>query len=456
MDALGLAGDLIQLVWTILSFVIVLSVVVAIHELGHLMVGRWCGIKAEVYSIGFGKVLWARTDRYGTRWQVALLPFGGFVKFLGDMDPASTRRVADEEIAPDERRHAFHNAALWRRALTVVAGPVANFLLSILIFFGLGLALEWPTEDPVVAGIEPDRPGIVGFEAGDRVLALGETDIPDFATLMSELLKTNGAETRAVIERDGREIETQVRYVSPPRVTALTADGAAIAAGMRLGDLIVDIGGNEISSSRQLALVAATLSVDETVSVIVDREGKRIALDFAPRFVTRTHPVTGEVEPVPTLGVSLGDLGIRPLVTSGTVGDAAWYGVFSVWKIIRDTILYIEQMLFKGADTSSLSGPIGIAKHSATAASAGWMTYIHFIAFVSTAIGLLNLFPIPVLDGGHLLFYATEAIRGKPTNGTVVKYGTMAGLSLLLLLMVFVTFNNDLGLGEWLSQNQGG
>jgi regulator of sigma E protease len=126
--------------------------------------------------------------------------------------------------------------------------------------------------------------------------------------------------------------------------------------------------------------------------------------------------------------------------------------VLRTWRIIADTVLYIREMLFHGADTSQLSGPIGIAKHSADAASQGGLQFLFFVAFVSTAIGLLNLFPIPVLDGGHLVFYLAEAIRGKPNNETVVRYGTMAGLSLLLLLMVYVTFNNDLGLGAWLDQ----
>ena len=141
MTILGGAGTLIGPVlgWVI-PFVVVLSVVVAIHELGHLMVGRWCGIRAEVYSIGFGKVLWSRMDRHGTVWQVALLPFGGYVKFLGDMDPASAGQVDDSELAPQDRAYAFHNAALWKRALTVLAGPVANFILSIIIIFGLALS----------------------------------------------------------------------------------------------------------------------------------------------------------------------------------------------------------------------------------------------------------------------------------------------------------------------------
>ncbi|MEM1161182.1 MAG: site-2 protease family protein, partial [Pseudomonadota bacterium] len=134
LQSIPLIGPLLG--W-VLPFLIVLSIVVAIHELGHLMVGRWCGIKAEVYSIGFGKVIWSRADKHGTVWQIAVLPLGGYVKFLGDMDPASAGQVDDSEIPPEERRHAFHNAALWKRTLTVLAGPVANFILSIVVIAGL-------------------------------------------------------------------------------------------------------------------------------------------------------------------------------------------------------------------------------------------------------------------------------------------------------------------------------
>ena len=435
------------------SFVIVLSIVVAIHELGHLMVGRWCGIRAEVFSIGFGKVLWSRRDRHGTVWQVAMLPFGGFVKFLGDMDPASARQADDSELRPEDRAYAFHNAALWKRTLTVAAGPVANFLLSLIIFFGLALQSDKYSDLPVIGSIDADARGIVGFAEGDRILAVNGTETPDFPSAVRLLNEASGAPVEAVVERDGRRITTEVTYATPPLITDLSATGAAIAAGLRPGDIIVEINGSPIASSRELALRATSMSVDGPSAVRIDRDGELLDFEITARLVTRENPETGLVEPVPTLGVMLGEIGMHPPMEPTTLSDAANYAVGAVWRIVSDTVLYIHQMLFKGADTGALSGPIGIAKHSADAAKAGGLALLQFVAFVSTAIGLLNLFPIPVLDGGHLLFYLTEAIRGKPASETIVKFGTMAGLSLLLLLMVFVTFNNDLGLGDWLSQN---
>ena len=440
------------LVW-IVPFLVVLSIVVAVHELGHLLVGRWCGIKAEVFSIGFGKVLWARTDRLGTRWQVAALPLGGYVKFLGDMDPASAGKADDGEIAPEDRRHAFHNAALWRRALTVLAGPVANFLLSLVIFFGLGLAGDRPSDEPVIAAIEAERlEDVTGLQPGDRVLSVGGVETATFGEVIDVLSRTNGQPTEVVVERAGETLAVEARYVSPPIVTGLTADGAAIGAGVRPNDRLLAVGGTPVASAREVQLAIAALPRGEPVEFRIRRDGEVTELTFTPKLRERVHPETGELEEIPFLGISMQDTGVVPAMVPSSVGDAAEYAVLRTWRIIADTVLYIREMLFHGADTSQLSGPIGIAKHSADAASQGGLQFLFFVAFVSTAIGLLNLFPIPVLDGGHLVFYLAEAIRGKPNNETVVRYGTMAGLSLLLLLMVYVTFNNDLGLGAWLDQ----
>ena len=439
---------------TVLAFVLCLSIVVAIHELGHLMVGRWCGIRAEVYSIGFGKVLFSRKDKHGTVWQFALLPLGGFVKFVGDMDPSSSRQASDEELPPEKRAYAFHNAALWKRTLTVAAGPAINFLLSLVIFFCIALfVLPKASDEPVIATIAKERTEVSGLKEGDRVLSVNGVETETFGAVLTELLRSNGDEVPARLQRDGAEIESRVRYVTPPLVTGVSSDGAAIAAGIIPGDMIVEINGTKVASTRHLILMGVDMTVCEEITVRVDREGELIDFSFAPRFVERPHPETGDLMPLPTMGVMLGEQGIGAPTVETTVSDAAYYAVNRVITIVTDSVNYINQMLFKGATTDHLSGPIGIAKHSANAANAGLTNFLMFIAFISTAIGFMNLLPIPILDGGHLMFYAAEAIRGKPANESIVRYGTLAGFSLLILLMVFVTFNNDLGLGDWLTQN---
>ena len=451
LNSIPLVGPI--LFW-VLPFIIVLSIVVAIHELGHLMVGRWCGIRAEVYSIGFGKVLWSRKDKHGTVWQVALLPFGGFVKFLGDMDPASAGQVDDSEMDPEDRKYAFHNAALWKRALTVLAGPVANFLLSIIIFFGIAMYSGKASDEPVIAELGDLATEELALLPGDRVLRVGDEPIESFGELIVALTRTNGVPTPVQLVREGDQITVESRYSIPAVIASMRADGRALGAGMRPGDTVTAVDGTPIASARQLQLLVADSTHGQPLTFTVERGEDLLSITFTPELVTREHPETGVVEPVPTMGVGLPTFGgLLPVMVSATPMEAGQAAVLRVWQIISDTVVYIKQMLFHGADTSHLSGPIGIAKHSTNAANQGLITLITFTAFVSTAIGLMNLFPIPVLDGGHLVFYAVEAIRGKPTHEAIVRYGSVAGLSLLLLLMVFVTFNNDLGLGAWLSQD---
>ena len=451
LNSIPLIGPV--LFW-VLPFLVVLSIVVAIHELGHLMVGRWCGIHAEVFSVGFGKVLWSRVDKHGTQWQVAALPLGGYVKFLGDMDPASAGQVDDSELTEAERGRAFHNAALWKRAATVLAGPVANFILSFGIFVGLAFYTGQATDEPVIAGFSDDQVAELGLEVGDRVLRVGETETPGFGDFVTALFRSNGEPTDVLIERDGAEQTVRLSYGAPALVTGISASGEAIAAGMRPGDLITAVDGVAISNARQLQLFVADAEPGKELVFSVEREGETKDIAFTPELVTRAHPRSGEEQPVPTMGIHLPSLGgFLPQTESIGVGMAAKFAVQRVWAIISDSVTYIWRMIFDNATTDHLSGPIGIAKFSAQAAERGPVDLIQMIALISTAIGFLNLFPIPVLDGGHLVFYFVEWIRGKPINEAIVRYGSAAGLSLLLLLMVFVTFNNDLGLGTWFTQD---
>ena len=274
------------LIWTI-PFIIVLSIVVAIHELGHLMVGRWCGIKAEVFSIGFGTVIWSRVDKYGTKWQVAALPLGGYVKFLGDMDPASARQADESEIPPEDRAHAFHNAALWRRTLTVLAGPVANFILSILVLWGLSFYVGKMSDEPVVAELGSLEAEVVGFQPGDRILRVGDKDIESFSEALQILLASDGDPVPVVVERDGAEVVFESRYSLPPVISGMQADGAALAAGLRINDEIRKIGDKNIASLRQLQLVTAELPHHEEIPFVVLRDGKERVIRFTPDVVER-------------------------------------------------------------------------------------------------------------------------------------------------------------------------
>jgi regulator of sigma E protease len=427
----------------ILPFLAVLSIVVFVHEYGHYIVGRWCGIKAEVFSIGFGKPLLKWTDRRGTRWQVAALPLGGFVRFVGDMDPASAGRAEDDDLSPEQRRVAFHNASLLRRALTVAAGPAANFLLSVLIFAVMSISIGLASNEPVIGKIGPDAVEDVGFLPGDRVLSIGDQEVGGFGDILGILSRTNGEPQPAVVERSGEVIQITVRYHREPRIAVVTPGMPAARAGLLGGDLFVSVNGEAVRSYRELQLVTAGLPHGAEIEVVVDREGKLHTFRFTPDVVERHHPVTTEIEPVPTMGIR-GPLfaGIEPEREPMPIGRALSGGVADTWRIISGTLIYVGDMLFEGADTSQLGGPIRIAEVSGDAAQQGAQSLIGLIAILSASIGLINLFPIPILDGGHLMFYFFELLRGRPVGETWMKVGTMIGLSLVVLLMVFATYND--------------
>ena len=440
-----------------IPFLLVLSVVVAVHEYGHYIVGRWCGIKAEVFSIGFGKVIWSRMDRHGTRWQLAALPLGGFVKFVGDMDPASAGSKDDSDLSPEERAQAFHNAALWRRALTVLAGPVANFLLSIIVFACIAFYQGRPSQEPVIAGYgQVEIAGFTaeelavagrGFEADDRVLRVGDKEIETFSDIIETLRRSNGAEIEVLVDRDGAEQTFTTTFRTPPIVIDLSTTGAAMAKGIQPGDLLLSVDGLGMGSSRDVELVMTEIEPGKEIEILIERAGEEKSFRLTPQIIERTHPESGEKVALPTMGVSLGTIGgPEPAREWLMPWDAAYFGVLKVGEIIGRTVLYINQMLFHGADTSQLSGPIGIAKVSGEAAKRGISDIIFLVGFLSTAIGFVNLLPIPVLDGGHLAFYAAEALRGRPLGESWMRYGTALGLSLVLLLMVFVTYNDILKL----------
>jgi len=427
----------------VLPFLIVLSVVVFVHEFGHYIVGRWCGIGAEVFSVGFGRKLFGWTDRRGTRWQVAALPLGGYVKFVGDMDPASAGKASDDELTAQERREAFHHAALWRRAATVFAGPAANFLLSIALFAGIALAVGKAGEEPVVADIGPGAISEVGFEPGDRVIEIEGEPVETFSAVLDELHRSDGEPLDVLVERDGERRMIEVVYQTAPRIDSITPGMAAAQAGIVPGDLVLSIAGQDVSSFYDLQTIAAELPHNEPVEMVVQRNGEEMSFTFTPELMERKHPETGEVVPLPTFGIRSN--GAAALTTTTVpVGpvEAVTVGVSQTWMIASGTVTYLADMVFANADTSQLGGPLRIAEISSQKAEEGIGDLIWLIALLSTSIGLLNLFPIPVLDGGHLMFYALEALRGRPLGDRWMQVGNMIGLSLVLFLMVFATYND--------------
>ena len=436
---LPLVGPLLT---TVVPFIIVLSIVVFVHEYGHYIVGRWCGIGAEAFSVGFGREIAGWTDSRGTRWRIGVLPLGGYVKFLGDSDASSSHvdAAALARLSPEERRHSFHTAPVGRRALTVAAGPMANFLLSIVIFAAVALTQGAPARGPVVGEIAADaNPEFAeALAPGDRVLSLDGQTLEDFAALQSALLASDGAEQVArVLRRDGREETVAVSFRPPARVDAVVPGGAAAEAGLQPGDVITAIDGEAIDGFAALQRATAA-SGGQPMLLTVQRDGQTFDVSLTPRLENPDDPASR-----PLLGIQKQGTELLPLIEPVGPVSAVGFGVARTWDIIVVSLTGLAEVV-TGAQKAEevLGGPIRIAEVSGEAASRGLGVFIGLIAVLSTSIGLINLFPIPILDGGHLMFYAIEKLRGAPLREKWMELGNRIGLALVLMLMLFATFND--------------
>lgn len=366
----GIAGYLIP-------FLFVLTIVVFFHELGHFLVARWCGIKVLTFSLGFGPELFGFNDRHGTRWKVSAIPLGGYVKFLGDESAASTPdQEAAAVMSEEEKRVSFHHQPVGSRAAVVVAGPLANFLLAIVIFAAIFM--------------------VVGKQS------------------------------------------------TSARVDTVQANSAAAAAGFKPGDLVVSIDGGKIDSFSEMQRVVS-VSAGVPLTIQVERDGTLVTLSATPQL-RQIKDRFGNEHTLGVLGISRsmkpGDIKTQKLGPLAAVGA----GVKETWFVVDRTLAYIGGVFVGREAANQLGGPIRIAQVSGEVATAGFTALIHLAAVLSISIGLLNLFPIPLLDGGHLLFYGIEAVRGQPLSERAQEVGFRIGLAIVVMLMIFATFNDILNL----------
>lgn len=444
MDILGFLPQFGSVIWTLLAFVLALSVIVAIHEYGHYIVGRWSGIYAEVFSLGFGPVLFSRVDKRGTVWQFALLPFGGYVKFLGDANAASAPDgEAVREMSDADKRRTMPGAPLWARAATVAAGPVFNFILSILIFSAVIFA-RGETADPLAVGELRPMPAVQELQIGDQLLAIEGVAVPGFddgagfSALEDSIPRQ--PEVTYTVGRKGAEIDVTGPYPYPPLVTQVSPQSAALAAGLRAGDVITSINGEPVFAFEQLKTFVEG-SDGAPLSLIVWNDGESRDVTLAPKRVDEPQADNTFITQW-RIGVA-GGLFFEPATQPTSIGTALSNGVLQTQRIIEGSLSGLYHMVTGAISSCNLSGPIGIAQVSGTMASQGATSFIWFIAVLSTAVGLLNLFPVPVLDGGHLVFYAYEAVTGKPPSDRALRIFMTIGLTLVLSMMVFA-LGNDL------------
>ncbi|AUN29837.1 RIP metalloprotease RseP [Niveispirillum cyanobacteriorum] len=367
--------EVLGFIWNYgVMFLVVLTILVFVHEMGHFLVARRNGVRVEVFSIGFGPEIIGRTDRLGTRWKFSLIPLGGYVKMFGDAGAASTPGTGLDRMTPAQRAVSFHHKRVGQRMAIVAAGPAANFLFAILALAFMFMVYGQPYTPPVVREILPEGAAAeAGMKPGDRIVSMDGRETPRFEDVLGVIVMNPGRTVSMVVER-------------------VEAEGA---------------------------------------------EPKRLELTVTPR-AEKMEDRFGNIHTIGRLGVMRGNDEYR----RQTPLTAIWEAGKETVRLTEGTLDAVWQMALGMRSTNELGGPIRIAQMSGQVAQTGFVTMIWFVAVLSINLGLINLFPIPMLDGGHLLYYAVEAVRGRPLGERAQEYGFRVGLALVLTLMVFATWND--------------
>jgi regulator of sigma E protease len=365
------------LIGYVIPFLFVLTIVVFFHELGHFLIARWAGVKVLTFSLGFGPELAGFNDRHGTRWKISAIPLGGYVKFFGDDSEASTPSFDSlSGMTEEEKAGSFHHKKVAARAAIVAAGPIANFLLAIVIFTCLFTFFGKP--------------------------------------------------------------------ITSARVDKVEANSAAAAAGFQVGDIVTDIDGAKIETFSDMQRIVATRA-GEHMTFTVKRGEAVLQLQGTPELREVKDPF-GNSHRQGVLGITRQTAAGDAVTERVDPATALWLGVKETWFVIDQTVAYIGRIFTGREPADQVGGPLRIAQISGQVATIGLAALIHLAAVLSISIGLLNLFPVPLLDGGHLLFYAFEAVRGRPLSERAQEMGFRIGLGLVLMLMVFATYNDILHL----------
>ncbi|MEZ5756959.1 MAG: RIP metalloprotease RseP [Emcibacteraceae bacterium] len=353
-----------------LAFLIILTVLVFVHEWGHYIVAKFCGVKVEVFSIGFGPEITGFYDRHGTRWKISWIPLGGYVKFFGDATESSAPSQELFEMSEEEKKVSFHHKNLLQKSAIVFAGPAINFIFAILIFSGMLFSYGKMVYEPIVGEV--------------------------------------------------------------------ITDGAAEKAGILAGDRIIEIDGSPVTAFRDISKHLA-LKVDEKISLIVLRNGQNLTLSF-PLKTVEIKNFLGEDKKIYQIGIR-NNPEERKILHFGVIG-AIWEATGEIKELTYANLTGLGQIIMGDRSAKELGGPIAIARVAGKAAEFGIVEFLNIMAMVSMGLGLINLFPIPMLDGGHLLYYAIEAVRRKKMSLKAQEIGFKIGAAVVLSLMVFVFYND--------------
>ncbi|HEK0787059.1 sigma E protease regulator RseP [Proteus sp. GOKU] len=444
------------ILWNLAAFIIVLGILITVHEFGHFWVARRCGIYVERFSIGFGKAIWRKTDKHGTEFVIAWIPLGGYVKMLDE-------RVA--EVAPERRHLAFNNKTVGQRAAVVAAGPIANFLLAIVAYW-IVFMIGVPALKPIIADIRPNSiaeqakltPGmelksVAGIETPDqnavRLALVSKIGAKEVSFVVSDPNSLSESENILNLQQWSFDPEKQDPILSlgimpvgarlDSKIIEVTVGSAAEKAGLQAGDRIVKVDGQPIDTWHPFTYFVRQ-SPNKALELLVERNGSSLMLNVTPTAVALKD------------GTEIGQVGaqLQILPPDEQYLIMQQYNPFSAlyeasdktWQLMGLTVKMIGKLVVGDVKLTNLSGPVSIAKGAGMSADSGFIYYLMFMALISVNLGIINLFPLPVLDGGHLLFLVIEKIKGGPVSERVQDFCYRIGIMALMLLMGLALFND--------------
>ncbi len=444
-----------------------LLLLIVVHELGHYAAARWAGVRVLRFSVGFGRALWKRTDRHGTVWALAAIPLGGYVRFLDERNMDEDKdENGDEGQAPmteADKAQAFNRQPLGKRAVIVAAGPIANFILAIVLLWSLNLH-GYSTLRPVLAPAPAGTPvAIAGLQGGDWVLGLNGTPIDNWQSLAEGLLASGPTDARLEIEDaqghlrevvlpgDALQMATQgtepLRALGlspghpplPPVIGTVIAEGPAALAGLQAGDRVLEVD-DEPTPDWQTLVQRIRQTTQGVLTLTVDRAGQPLTLRVTPQFVSEHGQRLARIGAAPQIDPVIMER-MRVVHQDGPV-EAMGHAIERTWDLSVFSLRMMGRMLIGEVSVKNLSGPVSIADYAGQSAQAGWISFVGFLALISISLGVLNLLPIPMLDGGHLLYYLLEWIGGRPVPDRVQELAQRVGMALLLTLMTFALYND--------------
>ena len=442
---------------TAVAFIVALGVLIVVHEYGHYIVARLCGVKVLRFSVGFGRTLFVkRTGKDQTEWVIAAVPFGGYVKMLDEREGP---------VDAQEAHRAFNRQTVWRRILIVIAGPVFNFVFAVLVYAGLFM-YGLPEARPVLgAPLESSLAAAAGVKSGDTVRSIDGEPVATWQDLRWQILQAalqrqavrletlNERGHIATVTIDLRdfpanEVEGDVleriglrlwRPSLEPILGQLVAGGPAERAGLAPGDRILRADGKDVETWE--ALVAAVRAHPGVpLQLVVQRDGATRATEVTPDSVSAGQGRVGRIGAAPRVPPSHADK-ILIRVQHGPLASLA-KGAAKTWDISIFSLKMLGRMLIGEVSWKHLSGPVTIADFAGQSAQMGWISYVSFLALISISLGVLNLLPIPLLDGGHLMYYVIEIVKGGPVSERAMELGQRVGLALLLVMMAFAFYND--------------